>query len=220
MRRGRRRAHSTSSEYWKVSSKGLEVVAEGGGGGEGEEEAPGAGDGAVAEGAEAVLADEPGGVGSRELVGVGGVGLAAAEGCDEVAEELRVLRDGVGVVEDDDVAGGLSDEVVEGSSGDVGAIGAGGPSDGGEELGDGLGGAVGGGVVSGEDVDGEVTVLVEEGAERLFDEGAVIVGAHDDGDGLAGAWRHGRWRRQFWLVSLVPKDSMAASTVSEMSKTR
>ena len=147
-----------------------------------EEEAPRGLHAAVAERALRVLADERRRVRARQLVREAERGAVRLlpERADELREPVVADRDGVGVVEHDDLAAGVADEGVERAARAVFARGALEEADG-EARGD-FARAVGRGVVAHHDLEREVRLLAEHARERAPDQRLVVPCAHEDAD--------------------------------------
>jgi hypothetical protein len=93
-----------------------QVLAPCGRGGQREEEMPFGGSLPVSEGTAMVFANEELRIRAWKLVAVGGVSRSCQQRCDESLEPVAVLRDGIGVVEDDEVAVTMRDHIVEAPS--------------------------------------------------------------------------------------------------------
>ena len=147
-----------------------------------EEEAPGGLHAPVAERALRVLANERRRVRARQLVREAERGAVRLlpERTDELREPVVADRDGVGIVEHDDLAAGVADERVERAARAVFARGALEEADG-EALGD-LARAVGRGIVAHHDLEREVRLLAEHARERAPDQRLVVPRAHEHAD--------------------------------------
>ena len=147
-----------------------------------EEEAPRGLHAPVAERALRVLAHERRRVRARQLVREAERGAVRLlpERADELREPVVADRDGVGIVEHDDLAAGVANERVERAARAVFARGALEEADG-EAPGD-LARAVGRGVVAHHDLEREVLLLGEHARERAPDQRLVVPRPHEHAD--------------------------------------
>ena len=159
-----------------------EQCAAGRGAREREEEAPGGLHAPVAERTLRVLAHERRRVRARQLVREAERGAVRLlpERADELREPVVADRDGVGVVEHDDLAAGVADERVERAARTVLARGALEEADG-EARGD-FARAVRRVVVAHHDLEREIRLLREHPLERAPNQRLVVPCAHEDAD--------------------------------------